>query len=342
MSAGQALDLDAVARWLRTVMPDLGGPLTAEKFADGQSNPTFRIDAGGRRLVLRRKPPGPLLKSAHAVEREFRVQQALAGRGVPVPRMIALCEDEAVIGTAFYVMAHVDGVTHDDPRLPGLSPQARGAIGLEMARVLAAIHKVDIDAAGLGDYGRPGNYYARQIERWTRQYRASETETIDAMEALIHWLPAHMPPDDGRISLVHGDYRLDNLLFAPGGTNCVAVLDWELSTIGHPFADLAALLMQWRLPPGRQGRGLAGVDRAAGGLVSDADFVAAYCADAGIETMPDLGFHLAFCFFRMAAILQGVKKRGLEGNASNPERAAELGKAVPLYAEGGADAAGAG
>lgn len=339
MTAAAQLDLDAVAAWMAAHVPGFAGPLTAEKFATGQSNPTFRLTAASGAYVLRRKPPGTLLKSAHAVDREFRVQAALAGSDVPVARMFALCEDEGVIGTAFYVMAHVDGRNFVDPRLPDLSAQDRAHVFDEMNRVLAAIHSVDIDAAGLSDFGPEGNYYARQIDRWTRQYRASETGTIPAMEELIGWLTGTQPDDDGRRTLVHGDYRLDNLLFARGRPDCVAVLDWELSTLGHPFADLAATLMQWSLPPGDEGRGLDGVDRAAFGLPSDAAFVEAYCARTGLPGIERMGFYLAFAFFRMAAILQGVKRRALDGNASNPERGLAMGTLVPRFAELGLQAA---
>lgn len=334
------LDLNAVAGWMAGHVPGFRGPITARKFEGGQSNPTFRIEAASGAYVLRRKPPGKLLKSAHAVEREFRVQKALAGTAVPVARMHALCEDPGVIGSAFYVMDHVAGRNFDDPRLPEVPKAERAIYFKEMNRVLAAIHSVDLEATGLADYGPRGNYYRRQIDRWTGQYRATETGAIPAMDRLIGWLDAHCPEDDGRATLVHGDYRIDNLLFAPESPEIVAVLDWELSTIGHPFADLAAVIMQWQMPAGEQGRGLAGVDRAAEGLPSDDAFVAAYCERMGIEEIGNFGFYVAFCFFRMAAILQGVKKRALDGNASNPERALELGAFVPLYAEAGLEAAG--
>ena len=335
----QTLDTGAVARWLSAHMPGFRGPAEAEKFDTGQSNPTFRLSSPSGRYVLRRKPPGQLLKSAHAVEREFRVQRALAGTDVPVPRMHVLCEDDAVIGSAFYVMEEVQGRNFDDPRLPGLSPEERGAIVGEMARVLAAIHTVDVDAVGLSDYGPAGNYYRRQIDRWTKQYRASETETVPAMDELIGWLDASAPADDGRRTLVHGDYRIDNMLFAERRPECVAVLDWELSTLGHPFADLAAVVMQWRRPPGPDGRGLAGVDRAALGLPTEEAFVADYCRRTGLPGIDGFGFYLAFAFFRMGAILQGVKRRALDGNASNPERALQVGAYVPEFAAQGLEAA---
>lgn len=334
------LDINAVAEWMQAHVAGVDGPLTARKIEGGQSNPTYLLETPARRFVLRRKPPGKLLKSAHAVEREFRVQQALAGSQVPVAGMLALCEDDTVIGSAFYVMAYVEGRNFDDPRLTGLPLHDRAAVFEEMSRVLAAIHSVDLDAAGLGDYGPRSNYYRRQIDRWTGQYRASETEDIAEMNRLIGWLDEACPEDDGRVCLAHGDYRIDNLLFAPDGPDILAVLDWELSTIGHPFADLAAVIMQWQMPPGTVGRGLAGVDRDAEGLPSDEAFIAAYCAQTGIPDIPDFGFYLAFSFFRMGAILQGVKKRALDGNASDPRRGLMLGAYVAEFARGGLRAAG--
>ena len=330
---------DAVALWVADHVEGFRGPLTARKFDVGQSNPTYLLEAASGAYVLRRKPPGVLLKSAHAVDREFQVQRALAGSAVPVPEMLALCEDESVIGAMFYVMEHVAGRSFLDPTLPDLTVPERAAVLDEMNRVLAAIHDVNIGATGLSDFGPEGNYYARQLSRWTKQYRASETDTVTPMDQLIAWLEAHLPPDDGLRTLVHGDYRIDNLLFAQDGTDMRAVLDWELSTIGHPFADLAGVLMQWQLPPGAEGRGLAGVDRAALGLPTDAEFVAAYCQRRGIDEISNLGFYVAFAFFRMAAILQGVKKRALDGNASNPDKALRLGGYVPRFAELGLEAA---
>ena len=333
------LDISAVAAWVDGRLPGLRGRVQVHRFAVGQSNPTFRLTTPTGDYVLRRKPGGVLLKSAHAVEREFAVQRALWPTRVPVARMRLLCEDESVIGAPFYLMDHVAGRSFDDPRLPDQSPAGRKAIMDAMNATLAAIHSVDIAAVGLADYGPDGGYYARQIGRWTKQYRATATEHIPAMEELITWLEAHTPPDDGRRTLVHGDYRIDNLLFANDGTDVVAVLDWELSTLGHPFSDLAAVIMQWRMPTGPDGRGLAGIDRTALGLPSDAAFIAAYCRRMGLEGIDRFGFYLAFCFFRMGAILQGVKKRGQEGNASNPEKAAKLGSYVPLFAQQGLRAA---
>lgn len=328
------LDLEAADAWLR-VNIGLQGPITATKFSGGQSNPTYLLEAADRAVVLRRKPPGTLLKSAHAVEREFRVQQALTGTDVPVARMIALCEDDTVIGSSFYVMEHMAGRSFDDPRLGELQSAERSRYFNEMGRVLAAIHQVDLGATGLSDYGPHGNYFRRQIDRWTKQYRASETGKIAAMDKLMAALDKACPDDDGRVTLVHGDYRMDNLMFAPDRPEIMAVLDWELSTLGHPFADLAGVIMQWQMPPGDQGRGLRGVDRAAEGLPSDAEFIADYCARLGLDRIENFGFYVAFCFFRMAAILQGVKRRALDGNASDPERGVKLGSLVPLYAEAG-------
>ncbi|MHA7775254.1 phosphotransferase family protein [Roseibium sp. M-1] len=338
MTGSSDLDLTALTGWLERNLPGFKGPLSAEKFNRGQSNPTFCLTAASGTYVLRRKPPGVLLKSAHAVDREFRVQKALAGSEVPVARMHVLCEDDGVIGSAFYIMQRVAGRNFDDPRVPGVDRETRTALYGEMNRVLAAIHALDLEARGLADFGPTGNYYRRQIDRWTKQYRASETETIPAMDDLIGWLDANVPEDDGRRTLVHGDYRIDNLLFAGDGPACVAVLDWELSTIGHPFADLAALIMQWQRPPGTEGRGLAGVDRAELGIPEDQAFIDAYCTRMGLSGIPDFGFYLAFAFFRMGAILQGVKKRALDGNASNPELGLKLGASVPDYAAGGLEA----
>ena len=336
---GLALDVAAVERYLGAHLPGFRGPLTASKFGVGQSNPTYLLDSPSGRLVLRRKPPGQLLKSAHAVDREFRVQRALRDTDVPVPPMHLLCEDEGVIGSMFYLMGYAPGRSFNEPTLPDLSPGERGAVFDEMNRVLAALHSVDYKTVGLGDFGKPGSYFARQIGRWTKQYRASETGAIPDMDALIGWLEANQPEDDGRVSLVHGDYRLDNMIFAADGPRIAAVLDWELSTLGHPFSDLAYQCMQWRMPPGEDTRGLGGIERRALGIPSEEDYVAAYCRRMGLSGIPGFAFCLAFSFFRMAAIIQGVKKRGLDGNASNPERAARMGRFVPVYATMGLEAA---
>ncbi|MDJ0629493.1 MAG: phosphotransferase family protein [Rhodobacter sp.] len=331
----QTLDTAAVDAYLKVHLPGYAGPLTAQKFSQGQSNPTFRLSTPSSTYVLRRKPPGELLKSAHAVDREFRVQKALADTGVPVARMHLLCEDDAVIGSAFYVMEHVAGLIFFDPRLPDVDEPERKLIFNEMSGVLAALHSVDPGAVGLTDFGPPGNYVARQTARWSRQYRASETGAIPAMDRLIAMLEERMPEEEGERTLVHGDYRIDNMIFSTGAPRCLAVLDWELSTIGHPLADLASVIMQWRMPPGPDGRGLDGVDRADLGLPSDEEFIATYCEKRNITQVSDIGFYLAFCFFRMAAVLQGVKKRALDGNASNPERGLKMGEYVSVFAKKG-------
>jgi len=334
----QTLDLKAVDTYLATHLAGYHGPLEAQKFDVGQSNPTFLLRTPAKNYVLRRKPPGVLLKSAHAVDREFRVQSALAGSDVPVARMHLLCEDDDVIGSAFYIMDQVVGRNFTDPTMKGVDNATRGAVIDDMNRVLAALHMVDIDAVGLADYGPPGNYIERQVGRWTKQYRASETDPVPAMDRLIAALAADLPEDDGQRTLVHGDYRIDNMIFEADGSRCLAVLDWELSTIGHPFADLASVIMQWQLPPGNQGRGLAGVDRKALGLPEDDTFIAQYCERRRLHGVDNFGYFLSFSFFRMAAIVQGVLKRALDGNASNPERAMQLGQFVPVFAEHGLQA----
>lgn len=328
-------DTGRLARYLEQKMPGFKGPLTATKFSGGQSNPTFLIEAASGKYVLRRKPPGELLKSAHAVDREYRVMTALAATDVPVARTYHLCEDEEVIGSIFYVMEYVEGRVMWDPALPEETPESRNAIYREMNRVLAALHSVDVEAVGLGDYGKPGNYFERQTGRWSKQYRTTETEAIPAMEDLIEWLPAHMPPDDGRVALVHGDFRLDNMMFHPEQPRVLALVDWELSTLGHPFADLAYQCMQLRMDHDGVMMGLGGVDRRALGIPGEAEYVNLYCERMGIDSIPDWDFYLAFSFFRFAAILQGVKKRALDGNASS-EKALEMGALVRPLAEMGA------
>ena len=326
------IDTGALAHYLKRHVAGFSGPLSAEKFAGGQSNPTFMIKAASGNYVLRRKPPGELLKSAHAVDREFRVMTALANTDVPVAKTWHLCEDDSVIGSMFYLMEFIDGRVIWDPALPGMSSEQRTAIYNEMNRVLAALHSVDIDAAGLSDYGKPGNYFERQLGRWSQQYRASETDTIVAMETLIEWLPANLPTDDGSIALVHGDFRLDNMLFHPVEPIVLALVDWELSTLGHPYADLAYQCMQLRLGHDSVMPGLGGLDRQRLGIPAEQAYVAQYCQRRGIEGIPDWNFYLAFSFFRLAAILQGVKKRALEGNASS-EKALQLGALVKPLSE---------
>ena len=315
--AGFPDDTSALDAWASARLKGYVGPSQARKFADGQSNPTYLIATPGARYVLRRKPPGKLLRSAHMVEREYRALAALAASGFPAPRALALCEDESVVGSVFYLMSHIDGRIFWDPAMPGSTREERAGVYDAMNEALARLHAIDVAAAGLGDYGKPGNYFARQLQRWSEQYRASETDEIADMNRLIAWLGAHAPADDGRVALVHGDWRIDNMIFANDAPRLIAVLDWELSTLGHPFADLAYQCMQWRLPNAGEFRGLAGVDRAALGLPDEAAYVAAYCRRARLEGIPAWPFLIAFSFFRIAAIVQGVYKRALDGNASN-------------------------
>ena len=335
MSA-QDLDLARLEPWLREQIPSLDAPLSVEKFAGGQSNPTFKLSAGDTHYVLRRKPPGELLASAHAVDREFRVLDALRDTDVPVPNAIALCTDDSVIGSMFYVMEHLEGRIFWDPAVPEVNNEERTAIYDEMNRVLAALHRVNVDTVGLTDYGKPGNYYARQIGRWTKQYRASETEAVAEMEALIDWLPNHIPEGDETVALVHGDYRLDNMIFHPREPRIIGILDWELSTLGDPLADLAYQLMAWRFP--REGgiSGLEGLDRSSLGLPSDEDYIAAYCHRTGRDGIDNWPFYMAFCFFRIAAILQGIKKRAQIGTASSAEADSRAIMVGPLAALGAA------
>ena len=326
-------DTRALDAWASERVPGYAGPSVATKFATGQSNPTYLISTPGGKYVLRRKPLGKLLKSAHMVEREFRVIKALNGVGYPSPAALALCEDESVAGSVFYLMSHVEGRIFWDPGLAESNPVERAGIYDAMNDALARLHTIDVAAAGLSDFGRPGNYFARQWQRWSEQYRASETDEIADMNRLVDWLGANMPPDDGRVSLVHGDYRIDNMIFDSGSTKLLAVLDWELSTIGHPFADLAYQCMQWRLPNAGDFRGLEGLDRAALGIPTEAAYVADYCRRTGLTEVPHWPFLIAFSFFRIAAIAQGVYKRALDGNASNPERGRKMGAAVPMMAK---------
>jgi aminoglycoside phosphotransferase (APT) family kinase protein len=324
-------DVERLAKYLCGRIPAFSA-LDVQQFKGGQSNPTYLIDAGERRYVLRRKPPGRLLPSAHAVEREYRVMSALAATDVPVPRTWCLCEDPEVIGTTFFVMDHVAGNVHWDPTLPGLAPTERRALWLEINRVIGALHRVDYRAVGLEGFGRPGNYIQRQIERWTRQYRSSETERIEAMDNLIEWLPRNIPPGE-ETTIVHGDYRIDNLIFDGAAPRVLAVLDWELSTLGHPLADFAYHLMAWRLSPG-QFRGMHGTDLAALGIPNEAEYIALYCNRTGRASVGDVEFYLAYNMFRLAAILQGIAKRAIDGTASNA-RAVETGKRARPTAEAG-------
>ncbi|MBI1416507.1 MAG: phosphotransferase [Limimaricola sp.] len=319
--------------YLSAHVPGFSGLRDIAKFAAGQSNPTYRVTAVSGLYVLRAKPPGALLASAHQVEREYRVMAALAGSAVPVPRVLHLATDDASpLGRAFFVMEHVAGRVFFDPALPDVAPGQRGQIYDAMNATLAALHGLDPVALGLADYGKPGNYFARQTERWAAQYAASTADPLPDMLAVIDWLGREMPPDDGQVALVHGDWRLDNLMIAPDGPQVRAVLDWELSTLGHPLADLAYQCMQWRLPHDAGMRGLGGLDRAALGLPDEAGYVVAYARRRGIGPIAGWEFYLVFAFFRLAAILAGVAARAEAGNASNPETARAYGAAVPRLA----------
>jgi aminoglycoside phosphotransferase (APT) family kinase protein len=321
-----------LASYLEEHIEGFQGPLTSEKFAGGQSNPTFLLSTAGNQYVLRRKPPGQLLKSAHAVDREYAVLQALKDTAVPVAQPYCLCEDDDVIGSMFYVMSYEPGRIFWNPALPELDMGQRAPMFDELIRVLAAMHDVDVNAVGLADYGKPGSYFERQLGRWTKQYRAAETDPTDAIEQLISWLTDNMPADDGQVSLIHGDYRLDNIIFHPEKAETMAVLDWELSTLGHPMADLAYFCMCLRLPPVGPIKGLAGLDLDAIGVPCEADIIACYCKRRGIERIEHWTFYLAFSFFRLAAIAQGVYKRALDGNASN-ENALQTGSMAQVLAQ---------
>jgi aminoglycoside phosphotransferase (APT) family kinase protein len=322
MSQVNMLDEELLAKYLANNMADFQGPLTVTKFSGGQSNPTFKIDSKSGSYVLRRQPPGKLLKSAHAVDREFRVISALKDSDVPVAKAYHLCEDSNVIGSMFYIMEYCDGNIHWASKLDDISTnQKRREMYDEMNRVLAAMHSVDIERVGLGDYGRPGNYYERQFTRWSGQYRASEMRVIPEMDQLISWLQNSLPDDDGKIALVHGDYRLDNVMFSKDNQHIIAVLDWELSTLGHPYADLAYQCMGLRLPAKdikNVMSGLGGIDAPSLGIPTEEEYVRAYCKRMGIDGIGNWGFYLAFSCFRLAAITQGVAKRAVDGNASSP------------------------
>lgn len=327
-SAINTLDLGVLEPYLLANVDGFMGPTTIEKFAGGQSNPTFKISAASGEYVLRRQPPGKLLKSAHAVDREYHVLAALANSEVPVARVYHLCEDRTVIGSMFYIMQFCEGRIFWDAAIPEVAKRERTAIYDEMTRVLAALHQVDIDKVGLSDFGKPGNYFERQYARWRDQYRASETHRIEPMETLLGWLGDNLPEDDGRVSLVHGDYRLDNMIFDATEPRVEALLDWELSTLGHPFADVGYQCMQLRMPE-REGSvsGLRGKNLHDLGIPTEEEYVANYCQRMGIDAIDNFGFYVAFSFFRLAGIVQGVAKRAVDGNASNKD-AAKLGRYV--------------
>lgn len=323
------LDEDKLSIWLAGTVADYAGPLTVFQFKGGQSNPTYRLDTPERSYVLRRKPFGPLLPSAHAVDREFKVISALHAAGFPVAKAYGLCEDAAVIGSAFYVMEMVEGRILWDARLPELPKAERRAIFEAEIDTLAKLHSYDPVAIGLGDYGKPGNYFERQISRWTKQYRASEIDPIEEMDRLIAYLPQSIPQGETRVSVVHGDYRLDNIVFDAGSPRIRAVLDWELSTLGDPLADITYFLMSWSMPPdGRSG--LAGMDLAEHGLPAVEELFERYAQATGRTAMPDLNWYLAYNLFRFAAILQGIAGRVRDGTASSSEAVAMASRVVPL------------
>ena len=343
VSESHAFDGAALEAHLGSQLPGFAGPLSVEQFKGGQSNPTYKLITPQRAYVLRSKPgaAAKLLPSAHAIEREFRVMHALAGTDVPVAQMLVLCEDESVIGRAFYVMEFMDGRVLWDQSLPGLTPTERGAIYDELNRVMAALHTVDVAAVGLADYGKPGNYFERQIGRWSKQYLASVTEPIAEMDRLIAWLPAHMPAtarDSTQVAVVHGDYRLDNVVFHKTEPRVIAVLDWELSTLGHPLADFSYHCMAWHIPPGTF-RGIGGLDHAALGIPTEAEYVRRYCQRvaerSGRHISPealaaDWNFYLAYNLFRLASITQGIAKRVMDGIASSAQARATGSSTRPL------------
>jgi aminoglycoside phosphotransferase (APT) family kinase protein len=319
MSNASSIDIKALTIYLEQHLDGFQGPMSLEKFSGGQSNPTYKVLAQSGTYVLRRQPPGKLLKSAHAVDREYRVLKALKNTDVPVAQVYHLCEDISVIGSMFYVMEFCDGSIYWHASLSEIDDNAqRTKMYDAMNKALVALHSVDIEAVGLSSYGKMGNYFARQLERWLAQYKASELQVIPAMDKLGQWLEAHLPEDDGRVCLVHGDYRLDNIMFAKDKSEIIAILDWELSTLGHPFADLAYQCMGLRMPQGLGSiDGLKGIDRNSLGIPTEAEYVAKYCQRMNIDSIDNWSFYLCFSFFRLAAIVQGVAKRASQGNASN-------------------------
>ncbi len=326
-------DVARLEAYLRAHIEGFAGPIAVSQFKGGQSNPTYLVETPRRRYVLRRKPPGKLLASAHAVDREFRVISALYAQGFPVAAPILYCADESIVGTAFFLMSHVEGRVFWEPQMPASNPAERAAVYDAMNAALARLHSFEPAAIGLADYGRGENYVARQVRRWSQQYRASETQRIDNMERLIAWLPAHLPPPQPS-RLVHGDYRLDNVIVAPDAPRIAAVLDWELSTLGDPLADFSCHLMQWHMPPSEAGTGsLVGYDLAALGIPSLEAYVDAYAARTGLDPRPQLPVYFAYSFFRFAAIIQGIAGRVRDGTATSAV-AAEKGELVrPLAAK---------
>jgi aminoglycoside phosphotransferase (APT) family kinase protein len=327
-----ALDGARLEAFLASRLPDFRGPLGVRQFKGGQSNPTYLIETSTRRYVLRRKPPGKLLPSAHAVDREFRVIGALHAQRFPVAEPVLYCDDAGVVGTPFYLMAHVAGRVVWEPQMPDAEPSERAAVYDAMNATLARLHSFDPAALGLSDFGRGENYVARQVERWSKQYRASQTDQVEEMERLIAWLPSHLPPPTP-VRLVHGDYRLDNIILSPSQPTILAVLDWELSTLGDPLADLAYHLMQWDMPPSETGAGtgtLVGHDLGRLGIPSRLEYVDEYTRRTGLDPRPHLPVYLAYNFFRLAAILQGIVGRVRDGTATSENAAAMAPLVAPL------------
>ncbi len=326
-------DVGRLEAYLREKLPGFAGPIAVSQFKGGQSNPTYLVETALRRYALRRKPPGKLLPSAHAVDREYRVISALYAQGFPVAEPVLYCAEEDVIGTAFFVMAYVAGRVFWEPLMPASDHAERAAVYDAMNATLARLHSFDPAAIGLADYGRGENYVARQVERWSKQYHASETERVEDMERLIAWLPAHVPPGQPA-RVVHGDYRLDNLILAPDAPKILAVLDWELSTLGDPLADFSYHLMQWHMPPSDAGTGsLVGLDLAALGIPSLDAYVDAYVARTGLDPRPHLPVYFAYNFFRLAAIMQGIAGRVRDGTATSAFAAAKAELVRPLAAK---------
>ena len=334
VAAPLRFDAARLEAYLAARVQGFAGPLSVRQFKGGQSNPTYLLETPARRYVLRRKPPGKLLPSAHAVDREFRVISALHAQKFPVAAPVAYCDDAEIVGTAFYVMSYVEGRVFWEPEMPGSTAAERSAVYDAMNATIARLHSFEPAAIGLGDFGRGENYVARQVERWSKQYRASETETVGEMERLIAWLPAHLPPA-GPVRLVHGDYRLDNMILAPDAPRVLAVLDWELSTLGDPLADFSYHLMKWHMPPSDSGAGtgsLVGLDLAALGIPSLASYVDAYVARTKLDPRPYLPVYLAYNFFRLAAIFQGIVGRVRDGTATSEYAPAKAAMVAPLAA----------
>lgn len=331
------LDLPALTNYMEHVVGITSGPLQIETLVGGQSNPTFKVISGAKQFVLRKKPAGKLMPSAHAIDREHRVMSALAKTNVPVPNMLAYCEDESIVGTPFFLMSYIDGRTFTDQSLPGLRKKDRAAIYAEMNRVLAAIHGLDYQGLGLESFGKPGNYFSRQVGRWSRQVQESTIPIPAALKKLIDWLPSNIPIDD-ETTLVHGDFRLDNMIFDHKENKVIGVLDWELSTLGHPIADFSYQCMSWRIPPSLW-RGINGLDLVELGIPSETEYINLYESNTGRKVEADWDFYMAYNFFRIAAILHGVAQRAADGNASATD-AAENGKKSGLLAEIGLTCAG--